>query len=83
MPWNNQAILLLSASPSLVGGNRSLWATRVPLECCGALVYPDMFSLSTAHEAFDQEGQFKTEALQKRLSGTLTNFLTLLKKIKA
>src|SRR5215470_1982910 len=27
---------LVSASPSTVGGNRSLWALRVPLECLGA-----------------------------------------------
>lgn len=28
MPWTKQSILLLSASPSLVGGNRGLWNTN-------------------------------------------------------
>src|ERR1700677_3357123 len=39
-PWKNQYILLFSASPAMVGGNRGLWATRIPLECCGSFVYP-------------------------------------------
>ncbi len=82
MPWMNQRILLLSASPSLVGGNRSLWATRVPLECCGSLVYPDMFSLASAYEAFDTEGKLKSEALQKRLVSLLNNFVGLVEKIR-
>ena len=43
--------LLLSASPSIVGGNRGLWALRVPFEHLDARVYPDMFSLAQAHRA--------------------------------
>src|SRR5256885_12003443 len=31
-PFNGKHALLLSASPSMVGGNRGLWALRVPLE---------------------------------------------------
>ena len=38
--------LLLSASPSMAGGNRGLWALRMPLEHLGARMYPDMFSLA-------------------------------------
>lgn len=51
-PFNGRHALLLSASPSIVGGNRGLWALRIPLEHLGARVYPDMFSLAQAHEAF-------------------------------
>ena len=46
----------MSASPSMAGGNRGLWALRIPLEHLGARVYPDMFSLAQAHQAFDAEG---------------------------
>lgn len=81
MPWANQCILLLSASPSLVGGNRSLWATRVPLEVCGSFVYPDMFSLASANEAFDQEGHLKSDILQKRLMSLLNNFMGMVGKM--
>jgi NAD(P)H-dependent FMN reductase len=41
-PFNQRHGLLMSASPSMVGGNRGLWALRVPLEHMGARVYPDM-----------------------------------------
>ena len=51
-PFNGKQALLLSASPSMVGGNRGLWSLRVPLEHLGTRIYPDMFSLAQAHEAF-------------------------------
>ena len=34
-PFNEHHALLLSASPSMVGGNRGLWSLRVPLEHLG------------------------------------------------
>ena len=36
-PFNAKQGMLLSASPSMVGGNRGLWALRVPLEHLGFL----------------------------------------------
>src|SRR5919202_1843796 len=60
-PFNGRQGLLLSASPSMAGGNRGLWALRVPLEHLGARVYPDMFSLSQAHEALG-DGRGETHA---------------------
>ncbi len=53
MPLRGKRALLLSASPSLVGGNRGLWALRVPLELLGVHVFPDMYSLAQAHEKLD------------------------------
>src|SRR3954463_6165128 len=57
MPWRGRSVYLLSASPSPMGGIRGLWQTRIPLEGCGAIVFPDMFALAAAHEAFDEGGQ--------------------------
>ena len=51
-PFNGKQALLMSASPSMVGGNRGLWSLRIPLEHLGMRVYPDMFSLAQAHKAF-------------------------------
>ena len=51
-PFDGRHGLLLSASPSLAGGNRGLWALRVPFEHLGARIFPDMFSLAMAHKAF-------------------------------
>jgi chromate reductase len=82
MPWKGQHILLMSASISVVGGNRGLWHTRVPLESCGAFVFPDMFSLASAQNAFDAEGELNDKKLQERLKINLTEFLNYLKKVK-
>ena len=76
-PFNGKQAFLLSASPSMVGGNRGLWSLRVPLEHLGARVYPDMFSLSQAHTAFDDQGQLLNEKLHQRLASTLGCFLEL------
>ena len=45
MPWRGRSVYLVSAGPGQIGGVRGLWQTRIPLEGCGALVFPDMFAL--------------------------------------
>jgi chromate reductase, NAD(P)H dehydrogenase (quinone) len=81
-PFHERHGLLLSASPSMVGGNRGLWALRVPLEHLGARVYPDMFSLAQAHEAFDEDGRLANERLQDRLETTIAGFMDLAEAAK-
>jgi chromate reductase, NAD(P)H dehydrogenase (quinone) len=77
MPWRGKSIYLMSASTSAVGGIRGLWQTRVPLEGCGALVFPDMFSLPNAGSAFDERGDLVDGKRQHRLTQELTGFLRL------
>jgi chromate reductase, NAD(P)H dehydrogenase (quinone) len=74
-PFNELDALLLSASPSMVGGNRGLWALRVPFEHLGARVYPDMFSLAQAHSAFDSEGRLASPQLEERFTTNIINFM--------
>jgi chromate reductase len=81
-PFHERHGLLLSASPSMVGGNRSLWALRVPFEHLGARIYPDMFSLAQAHEAFGDDGQLANAALQARLDSTIAAFMDLVEAAK-
>ncbi|MFJ4776809.1 NADPH-dependent FMN reductase [Streptomyces sp. NPDC088762] len=76
-PFKDKQTLLVSASPSMVGGNRGLWALRIPLEHLGARVYPDMFSLATAHHAFDEDGALADRGLGERLTATTASFLDL------
>ena len=76
-PFNGKQGLLMSASPSMAGGNRGLWALRVPLEHLGARVYPDMFSLAQAHHAFDDAGHIANATLQKRFERTIECFMDL------
>jgi NAD(P)H-dependent FMN reductase len=81
-PFNGRQGLLLSASPSMAGGNRGLWALRVPLEHLGARVYPDMFSLAQAHQAFDAGGRIANPTLQTRFEATVECFLDLVEAAK-
>lgn len=81
-PFNSRHGLLLSASPSMVGGNRGLWSLRVPLEHLGSRVYPDMFSLAQAHKAFADDGQIASEALAKRFRRTVKEFMDLVEADK-
>ena len=76
-PFHERHGMLLSASPSMIGGNRGLWALRVPLEHLGARIYPDMFSLAQAHAAFDERGRLANPQLQERLETTIGGFLEL------
>jgi chromate reductase, NAD(P)H dehydrogenase (quinone) len=81
-PFNGKQALVMSASPSMVGGNRGLWALRVPLEHLGARVYPDMFSLAQAHEAFAADGRLANDMLQRRFDETVRCFLDLVEAAK-
>ncbi len=81
-PFNGRQGLLMSASPSMVGGNRGLWSLRVPLEHLGARVYPDMFSLSQAHQAFGENGRIANATLQSRFESTIECFIDLVEAAK-
>jgi NAD(P)H-dependent FMN reductase len=81
-PFNERHALLLSASPSMVGGNRGLWALRVPFEHLGVRLYPDMFSLAQAHNAFADDGRIANEQLHERFENNIANFMDLVEAAK-
>jgi chromate reductase len=81
-PFNGRQAMLLSASPSMAGGNRGLWALRVPLEHLGTRVYPDMYSLAQAHQAFDATGNIGDATLRQRFDTTLECFMDLVEAAK-
>ena len=76
-PFNEKNALLMSASPSMAGGNRALWSLRIPFEHLGTRVYPDMFSLAMAHKAISPEGNIADEKLAKRFEDNLVSFMNL------
>ncbi len=80
-PFHERHGLLMSASPSMVGGNRGLWSLRIPLEHLGARIFPDMFSLAAAHKAFDGD-RLADPALQLRFEQNLRAFLELAEAAK-
>jgi NAD(P)H-dependent FMN reductase len=80
-PFHERHGLLLSASPSMAGGNRGLWALRIPLEHLGARIFPDMFSLAVAHKAL-ADGTIADATLNKRFEQNVNAFLDLAEAAK-
>ncbi len=81
-PFNERHALLMSASPSLAGGNRGLWSLRIPLEHLGARVFPNMFSLAAAHKAFNEEGIIEDIKLASRFEDNVVAFMSLAEAAK-
>jgi chromate reductase, NAD(P)H dehydrogenase (quinone) len=81
-PFKGKQGMLMSASPSMAGGNRGLWALRVPLEHLGARVYPDMFSLAQAHMAFGADGKISDGKLRDFFETTVGCFMDLVEATK-
>jgi len=81
-PFNQRQGLLMSASPSMGGGNRGLWSLRIPFEHLGARMYPEMFSLAQAHQAFTDEGRLVDDQLQARFESTVYAFMELVEAAK-
>jgi len=68
-------VFLMSTAPSAMGGVRGLWQTRIPLEGCGAIVFPDMFALPHGNTAFDERGFLREAAPFERLVRELRGFV--------
>lgn len=80
-PFDGRHGLLLSASPSMAGGNRGLWSLRVPLEHLGARIFPDMFSLAMAHKTLEAD-RISDPAREARFEKTVQAFLSLAEAAK-
>ncbi|HEX8952469.1 MAG TPA: NAD(P)H-dependent oxidoreductase [Polyangia bacterium] len=82
MPWRGRSIYLVAASPGPYGGIRGLWQTRIPLEGCGALVFPDMFGLPHADRAFAADGSLVDGAVADRLRQQVLGFYRLAEAVE-
>lgn len=78
--FEGKHVLLLAASPGALGGVRSLWHSRQPLEVIGAHVFSNMLGLSDAYNAFDESGKLKDEKNLQRLKSLLEQFTKHVKK---
>jgi NAD(P)H-dependent FMN reductase len=83
MPLRGKHGILLAASTSLAGGTRGLWALRVPFEGLGVTLYPDMFALAQAQQAFDERGKLKDPEVQERLARMAKGYFVMGKKLSA
>jgi hypothetical protein len=59
-----------------------VWALRVPFEHLGARIYPDMFSLAQAHNAFAGNGCIADPQLQDRFNTNIVNFMDSVEAFK-
>jgi len=83
MAWLKYPIMLCSASPALAGGNRGLLQTVTALQCaCNANVFPPMFSLSDAYEAFNTDGSLKDKSLEQKLAKNITEFVIFVRALE-
>ena len=83
MPLLGTHGVLLAASTSPVGGIRGLWALRVPLEGLGVTLYPGMFGLAQAEQAFDERGKLKDPAVHERLAKLAQGYFVMGRKLSA
>lgn len=71
-------VLLLGASPGPLGAVRSLWHTRQPFAVLEAHVFPSVYGLAKAHQAFDEQGNLldaKVQGLVYSLLGKFTHYV--------
>jgi len=83
MPLRGKHGMLLAASTSLVGGIRGLWQLRIPLEGLGVTLYPDMFALAQAHQAFEPDGRLRGREVEERLRKQLHGYLEMGRRLSS
>ena len=79
--FRGKSASLLSASPGGLGGIRGLVHLRSILGNIGVIVLPDQLSLSSAHEAFDDEGKLKDDRKLKQVSSICKRLTEILAKL--
>lgn len=73
--WAGKKILLVGASPGKMGAVLGLWHSRQPLERLGGFVFPKMYGVSHADQAFDNTGKFSDLEHEEQIRKLVTEFL--------
>jgi chromate reductase len=80
--FRGKVAALMSASPGGLGGLRGLVHLRSILGNIGVIVLPDQVSISSADEAFDENGKLKDARKAKQVSGIAKGLAEFLTKFK-
>jgi chromate reductase len=74
---------LCSASPGALGGLRGLVTLRSILGNLGMFVLPDQVCVSTAHQAFDDQGRLTDERKSKQLTALAANLVETSRRLRS
>lgn len=80
-PFGQTIGMLMSASPSMVGGSRGLYHLRQPFTALGVRMYSDMFSLAQAHQAYDDDGNLESDGLSDLLTSMLEGYVDFVERL--
>ncbi len=80
--FSGKAAVLLSASPGILGGLRSLTSLQNILVHMKVLVVPEPIAVGRAHEAFDSDGNLKDAKLQTAVQNLSRDLVQILAKLK-
>lgn len=80
--YRGKTAALLSASPGGLGGIRGLVTVRSILGNIGVFVLPDQVSISSAHEAFDENGKLKDPRKTKQVEKIAVGLVEMTRKLK-
>lgn len=81
IPFEDKPILLIGASAGGLGAVRGLAHCRIPLKTIGAHVYPEVFGVPRAHQAFDPAGAFVDAHHLSRLQTLLLAYIAFVDKL--
>ena len=79
--WQGKVVVLLAASPGAFAGVRGLIHVRSVLSGIQAWVIPQQVMCGQAHQAFDESGALKNEAVSKQIQGALQSLELFTKKM--
>ena len=73
--FTDKTLLVTSASPGPGGGGRASTHLKTMLSAIGSIVFPQSLAVSTAHKAFDDQGEFSDEAMAQRAHRLIVKFI--------
>jgi chromate reductase len=81
-PMTLKSILLLGASPGVLGATRGLAHTRQPIETLGNYLYPVPMGFMHADQAFDEKGNLKDPSQVEKLQQLINSFIEFASKLQ-
>ena len=71
----DKTILIASASPGPGGGSRANTHLKTMLSGIGSIVFPQTLTVPSAYSAFDDQGEFLNDSMEKRAQRLIKKFV--------